>query len=227
MLNLSKIHTLVTSVHNVMLARINILWQLQLNFKNNFIMKIILVFLLSICPIFFYGQVDSKSEVRIFGQYDDYVNNRYIVVKDTGWFGEKGNISIPDSYKKAWGIEKNKTLYRVFEDKIYEIADTSGLVIYTISFMKDHLQANSLWLGYPLPVYSSEKSLRRDYYFSTSLESEIYDLTKKNIIRHVNNKSFEKSIKKKFRWNSITAFDEQTNIFLVNELYNSALIIER
>jgi hypothetical protein len=84
-----------------------------------------------------------------------------------------------------------------------------------------------LWLGYPLPVYSSEKSLRRDYYFSTSLESEIYDLTKKNIIRHVNNKSFEKAIKKKFRWNSITAFDEQTNIFLVNELYNSALIIER
>jgi hypothetical protein len=190
-------------------------------------MIIILFLLLFICPTFQYGQVDNNSEIKIFEQFSDYTNNNHILLKDSLLFGDKGNIVIPSSYKKIWGIKKDNSLYRVFDNKMYKVADTSGLIVYTVSYMKEHLEANSVWLGFSLPVYSSVKSLRRDYYFSISLESEIYNLTKKNIIRQVNNKSFEKAIKKKFRWNSITDFDEKTNVFLVNEVYNSTFISEK
>ena len=211
--------------------------QLQQNFKNNFLnsilMKYFIVLFLLACSYFGYGQANDTKEFRVYNTFQDYTNNNYTVINDS-LSSVSDNKSILDStLKKVWGISYEESLYRIFNDRILKIEDSSGLIIYTITFMKDHLQAYPIWVPlniegsgfpgwFPINFYESQNSKRKDYYFSITLESEILELSKKEVRKQINNKDFDKALKKEFNWlTPISEFDDKDNIFLINKVYNT------
>lgn len=203
---------------------------------NNSIMKYFVILCLLACSYFGYGQDNEKNEFKIYNTYQDYTNKEYnvkeYIIRNDSVFSLDTN-EVDFNYKNIWGIVYENSLYRIFDDEVLKVEDTSGLIVYTLTFLKDHLQAKPTWIPlniegsgwpgwFPVSIYESETSTRKDYYFSLSLESEIFELSKKEVLKQVNNKAFEKALKKKFGWlTSIYKYDDKNNIFLINQVYKS------
>jgi|GEM_PF-5380608 len=195
-------------------------------------MKYFIIFILTACSYFGYGQAIDNKEFKIYNSFQDYTNNNYTVINDS-LSSVNNNKLIDTTLKNAWGISYENSLYRIFNDKILKVEDTSGLIIYTITFQKDHSQANTTWAPlnvegsgfsgwFPLTSYKSQNSERIDYYFSKTLESEILELSKKEVKKQVNNKDFEKALKKEIGWlTPASEFDDKNNVFLINKVYNA------
>jgi len=192
-----------------------------------------------VCSICGYGQATENYVVKIFNSFDDYENNIFTSLTDSTLTTNKNLWKDTSKLKGIWGLAHNDVTYRLFVDKLFKIEDNTRLIIYSLinqsekwqdkSFMMP-LFINDTMFFIPTGSYGYETSNDKNYYFSTSLNKEIHQLSKENLIREVNDKTFEKAINKKFRyswWFPISEYHSRTNVFLVNEVYESVLKKQR
>lgn len=187
------------------------------------------------CLLNFIGSVYGQKEYRIYNSFEAYNNKNYIILEDTVLTEDINTSFIKSSLGNIWGLEYNNNLYRVLEDKILKVSDTSGIIIYTEIAQKTSQQANIMLLLFsidatgnpsyiPIVNYEDENYTVKDYYFSIAFNDTISELSKKELIKQVNNKDFTKALRKKFCWfKSITDFNEEKGIYTLNEVYLNSM----
>jgi len=180
--------------------------------------KIILVFLfISLGNSNTVAQIEGEiGKTRIFPTYKDFVLKKPIIVGDT-LFLNKGDSSL-FKQRGIWGFENNTGLYRVFENKIFLIEDTSGLIVYSVDTLKNELNLfYFLTTGFPL----DDRVERKNYFFSTFLNDKILELSLKNLELKIDNSLFIKKAKKRFRWYNYDFHERyKSGQFMLNRLYN-------
>lgn len=124
--------------------------------------------------------------------------------------GDSMLITNKDKTKKAvscdsiWGIMyKDRTLYRYYKDQYYFLRQNSSIQIYS--------QTNA---GY--------KSSSTSYYFSKSINSEIYSLRWKNIRKQFQNDTcFLRRLDQELKWyQDYSSFDKRNKTYRIVQFYN-------
>lgn len=179
--------------------------------------KILVFLFLSFSNPNLFAQNDSLvGKTRIFSTYKDFILKKPLILGDTLFLNNEDRSLL--NHRNIWGFENNSGLYRVFNNKIFLIEDTSGLVVYSVDTLKNELNLfYFLTTGFPL----DDKVKRKNFFFSTSLNNDILELSVKNIELKVDNPSFIKNAKRRFRWYNYDIHERyKSGQFMVNSLYN-------
>ena len=127
----------------------------------------------------------------------------YITVVDNG---KKLNLE----KKEVFGYEDhdNKT-YRFYRNDVYQIIETAGIIIYVQA--ERIPQSKGTWV-------------KKNFYFSTTVSSEIFPLTLCNLKNaYRNNEKFIDMLDQFFRDGNVTAYDATHNTYKVSYVFSKTL----
>ena len=163
----------------------------------------------------------------LYLSYNDYVNHKLSFTTGTGdtkatqiYFHEfidwKTVTVMVDGKKKSfvkaeiYGYHNYNNDYRYFENRAYQIMDTTGFCIYS---------------NEKLVQQGKGRRATRVYYFSTKLNSAIQPLTPENIARAFpKNHKFKYMVEAEFKSDvKLDAYDNEADRYKIKELYNESL----
>lgn len=176
----------------------------------------------------------QQAPVKVFQTYEDFRNQHFSLAADT-FATDNGTTGITASAVRLaiWGIQQGQRLYRLMGNKWYAVADTSGLVIYTLTQSRQETSSNITWIpvplgkafpsGFPMQQYTTADVTEISYYFSRGLDDSLLNpLDRQTLTHHVNLPDFTAAINKTFRWyqRDISSYDRKKQRYLVNTIYN-------
>ena len=185
-------------------------------------MKRLPIFLAGTCMTLIALTSFAKGQTGVYMTATEYENNKpfyteknkihlnnsvlelpFITVMD---HGQKHKIGKDEIYGYA---DNNKKTYRFFNGQEYQIAEAGPISIY----IKAERIAQS----------KGAKVINR-YYFSTSLNGELHQLTIDNVKKaYRSNEKFSDMLVTHFNSAAITSYDEQHGTYKVNYVYNKAM----
>jgi|SRR5690625_2068403 len=189
------------------------------------------MFLFFINCLFINAQSETKTEIiKIFKSYDSYKGNDYFMCQDFTNLNSEDSLIL--TKESIWGMEIGGNLYRIFDNSIYLVEDTSGLIIYSLLKVESSVNYNTTWIpislgadfpyGFPFGKYDVFDEAKKYYYFSLGFEGRLYELDKDILINIISNELFVEEVKKTFKaikWD-ISDYDDITGQFRVNKIYN-------
>ena len=189
-----------------------------MNMKSliTFIITIILVKSIS------FSQNIEKDKFGLYQTSSDFKKNNYFLKSlHHGKLHFKGDsllvkinkqkYSFPQNY--LWGYKDHKLNFRFYEKEIYEIVDTSGIIIYLFE------SGFFTLLFSPLFITTSDAG----YYFSKNPDSPIYFLSRKNLLEvYHDNEKFLNLINEKANLR-LSKYIRKKNMFYINDLYLKSL----
>lgn len=129
-----------------------------------------------------------------------------------------------------WGITVDGVLFRIKDNQLFKVEDTSGLVVYSFSKNKKHLNVSSMYIpvdigygsGFVMPFFYDDATDSKDYFFSTSFTSDLKYLSKQNLASSIKCDSFQRKLTKFLRWyklNGVERRDDKTGQFYINKIF--------
>lgn len=212
---------------------------------------VLIIILFSQCIAYSQNESDinNKVKIKIYLTAKDYMNKKFIegeefINKDSIIFCIK---NIKDSTKIInfyfWGFSDSMNDFRVINKKLYKILDTNGIIIYenlfNNIFLFNSIMANSListgiaysdWALYAVGIFyknlPDKKYLDKENYFSLTLSSDLFEITKRNLIKVINNYDYKNEINNNFKWykSKVILIKDENGKYLINNLYKNSKI---
>jgi len=151
------------------------------------------------------GLIDSSADIKS-GKYNEMAVKRihHALWSDSIIVNTHTEKFIFSS-EKIWGYrDKDCMVYRNYADDFYKLEQAGGMVIYS--------QSLSPFGDFVFTFY----------FFSKTLDSPIFKLTHKNLVKEfAGNKCFLEEVEKKIKWyEDYSTVDRKKHIYKIIELYN-------